>query len=148
MGGKRFVFTTCTQSLSRKNITSNKSKPKMKSPLWGKEGEGLKRIVDPTHFGQRIIAANCQLLVVRQLWFELRNLLLANERRQRITPAQTVALNLVQELPLRLDGQGDSDTTLQLTRAHRLTIYDAAYLEPAVRCHLPLVTFDTALAVL
>ena len=106
------------------------------------------RIVNPTHFGQRIcIAANCQLLVVRQLWFELRNLLLANERRQRITPAQTAAaLNLVQELPLRLDGQGDSDTTLQLARAHRPTIYDAAYLELAVRCHLPLVTFDTALA--
>jgi hypothetical protein len=35
------------------------------------------------------------------LWFELRNLLLANERRQRITPA----LNLAQELPLRLDVQ-------------------------------------------
>jgi predicted nucleic acid-binding protein len=81
------------------------------------------------------------------LWFELRNLLLSNERRQRITPAQTAAaLNLVEELPLRLDGQGDSDTTLQLARAHRLTIYDAAYLELAVRRHLPLVTFDTALA--
>ena len=81
------------------------------------------------------------------LWFELRNLLLANERRQRITPAQTAAaLNLVQELPLRLDGQADSDTTLQLARAYRLTIYDAAYLELAVRRHLPLVTFDTALA--
>jgi hypothetical protein len=58
------------------------------------------------------------------LWFELRNLLLANERRQRITPAQTAAeLNLVQELPLRLDSHADSDTTLQLARAHRLTIY-------------------------
>ena len=82
------------------------------------------------------------------LWFELRNLLLANERRRRITPAQTAAaLNLVKELPLRLDGRADSDTTLQLARAHRLTIHDAAYLELAVRRHLPLlVTFDTALA--
>ena len=81
------------------------------------------------------------------LWFELRNLLLANERRQRITPAQTAAaLNLVKELPLRLDGQADSDTTLQLARAYRLTIYDAAYLELAVRRHLALVTFDAALA--
>ena len=81
------------------------------------------------------------------LWFELRNLLLANERRQRITPVQTAAaLNLVKELPLRLDGQADSDTTLQLARAHRLTIYDAAYLELAVRRHLALVTFDTVLA--
>jgi predicted nucleic acid-binding protein len=81
------------------------------------------------------------------LWFELRNLLLANERRRRITPAQTAAaLNLIQELSLHLDGQADSDTTLQLARAHRLTIYDAAYLELAVRHRLPLVTFDAALA--
>jgi predicted nucleic acid-binding protein len=81
------------------------------------------------------------------LWFELRNLLLANERRQRITPAQTAAaLKLVKGLPLRLDGHADSDTTLQLARAYRLTIYDAAYLELAVRHHLALVTFDTALA--
>src|SRR5271156_6661414 len=69
-------------------------------------------------------------------WFELRSLLLANERRQRITPTQTAAaLNLVQELPLRLDALADSDTTLQLARAHRLTIYDATYLELAVRRH-------------
>ena len=81
------------------------------------------------------------------LWFELRNLLLANERRRRITPTQTAAaLNLVQELPLRFDSRADSDTTLQLARAYRLTVYDAVYLELAVRRHLPLVTFDAALA--
>jgi predicted nucleic acid-binding protein len=81
------------------------------------------------------------------LWYELRNLLLANERRRRITPAQTAtALNLVQELPLRLDNQADSDTILQLARAYKLTIYDAAYLELAVRRHLPLVTLDAPLA--
>ena len=81
------------------------------------------------------------------LWFELRNLLLANERRQRITPSQTAAaLNLVQELPLRFDSQPDSDTTLQLARAHKLTVYDAVYLELAVRRQLPLVTIDAALA--
>ena len=38
------------------------------------------------------------------LWFELRNLLLAHERRQGITPTQTAAaLNLLQELPLRFE---------------------------------------------
>ena len=66
------------------------------------------------------------------LWFELRNLLLANERRQRITPTQTAAaLNLFQELPLRFDSQPDSNTTLQLAREHRLSVYDAVYLELA-----------------
>jgi site-specific recombinase XerD len=36
MGGKWFVFTTCAQSLSHKNITLNNPSRKMKSPLWGK----------------------------------------------------------------------------------------------------------------
>ena len=81
------------------------------------------------------------------LWFELRNLLLANERRQRITPTQTAAaLNFFQELPLRFDSQPDSNTTLQLAREHRLSVYDAVYLELAIRRHLPLLTFDAELA--
>ena len=81
------------------------------------------------------------------LWFEIRNLLLANERRQRITPTQTAAaLNLLQELPLRFDSQADSSTTLQIAREHRLTVYDAVYLELAIRRHLPLLTFDAELA--
>jgi predicted nucleic acid-binding protein len=58
------------------------------------------------------------------LWFELRNLLLANERRQRITPTQTATtLKLVQELPLWLDNQADSETTLQLARAQRMRLH-------------------------
>ena len=52
----------------------------------------------------------------------------------------------MQELPLWLDSQADSDTTLQLARAHGLTVYDAVYLEFAVRRHLPLVTLDASLA--
>ena len=81
------------------------------------------------------------------LWFEVRNLLLANERRRRITPAQTAAaLNLLQGLPLQVDGQADSGAALQLARDHRLTVYDAVYLELAVRRRLPLLTFDSQLA--
>ena len=81
------------------------------------------------------------------LWFELRNLLLANERRERITPAQTAAaLNLFQELPLRFDSQPDSSTTLQLARELRLSVYDAVYLELAIRRHVQLLTFDAQLA--
>ena len=81
------------------------------------------------------------------LWFEIRNLLLASERRQRITPVQTAAaLSVLQGLPLEVDSEPDSGTTLQLARDHRLTVYDAAYLELAVRRHLPLLTFDQQLA--
>ncbi len=81
------------------------------------------------------------------LWFEIRNLLLMNERRGRLTAVQTAAaLNIFGELPLRTDNQPDSDTTLQLARDHRLTVYDATYLELALRRSLPLLTFDRELA--
>jgi predicted nucleic acid-binding protein len=82
------------------------------------------------------------------LWFEIRNLLLVNERRQRITPAQTAAaLSVLQGLPLQVDSQPDSAATPQLARDHRLTVCDAVYLELAVRRHLPLLlTFDDQLA--
>jgi predicted nucleic acid-binding protein len=80
-------------------------------------------------------------------WFEIRNLLLAGERRHRITPAQTAeALSVLDGLPLQVDNQADGDTTLQLARAHRLSVYDAVYLELALRRRLPLVTFDNQLA--
>src|ERR1043166_418972 len=36
-------------------------------------------------------------------------------------------------------------TTMQLARRHRLTLYDAAYLELAKRCGLPLATLDREL---
>jgi predicted nucleic acid-binding protein len=35
---------------------------------------------------------------------------------------------------------------LQLARTHQLTVYDAVYLELAVRRQLPLLTFDGQLA--
>jgi predicted nucleic acid-binding protein len=81
------------------------------------------------------------------LWFEIRNVLLMSERRQRITSAQTAAaLNVLEGLPLQTDNHADSETTLQLARDHRLTVYDAAYLELAVRRRIPLLTFDALLA--
>jgi predicted nucleic acid-binding protein len=35
---------------------------------------------------------------------------------------------------------------MALARRHRLTVYDAAYLELALREHLPLATLDASLA--
>ena len=47
---------------------------------------------------------------------------------------------------LRLDGTPDESGGLTLARRHRLTVYDAAYLELAVRNALPLATLDAMLA--
>jgi predicted nucleic acid-binding protein len=82
------------------------------------------------------------------LWrFELRNLLMVNERRGRLDAAKTArALRLLRALPITIDSAEDEDTLMELARQHRLTVYDAAYLELALRRGLPLATLDTALA--
>ena len=79
-------------------------------------------------------------------WFELRNALLAGERRHRIDQATTSAfLRRLARLPIQIDRTPDEATLLDLARRHRLTVYDAAYLELAQRRGLPLATLDQEL---
>jgi predicted nucleic acid-binding protein len=81
------------------------------------------------------------------LWFELRNLLIVNERRGRLDPAKTTqALRLIRGLPVIVDTDAEEDALMRLARAHRLTVYDAAYLELAQRRGLSLATLDVALS--
>jgi predicted nucleic acid-binding protein len=80
-------------------------------------------------------------------WFELRNGLLVGERRGRLTLRDTVLfLRSISRLPVTIDGEPDETEVLTFARRHRLTVYDAAYLELAVREALPLATLDVALA--
>jgi predicted nucleic acid-binding protein len=51
----------------------------------------------------------------------------------------------MERLPIRLDFDQDGATVLALAREHRLTVYDAAYLELALRADLPLATLDRQL---
>ncbi|HEY4344463.1 MAG TPA: type II toxin-antitoxin system VapC family toxin [Parvibaculum sp.] len=84
--------------------------------------------------------------VPRLWWFEVRNLLLVAERRSRIDLSQMRAgLALLDEIPVDVDHAPDSEAMLDLARKHRLTVYDAAYLELARRKALPLATLDAAL---
>lgn len=79
-------------------------------------------------------------------WFEVHNLLLINERRNRISSERTEAgLSLLLKLPIELDAQRDAVAVLGLARRHRLTFYDAAYLDLALRRSSPLATRDAAL---
>jgi predicted nucleic acid-binding protein len=80
---------------------------------------------------------------------EVANGLIMAERRQRASQADiTEALNLVAALPVEIDGEtarrAVSDTAA-LARQYRLTIYDAAYLELAMRRRAALATSDNAL---
>lgn len=80
------------------------------------------------------------------LWFELRNILVVNERRKRISKSDTASfLQALAALPIRVDRMPDENEVLRLARVHRLSVYDAAYLELAQREGLRLATFDAAL---
>lgn len=80
-------------------------------------------------------------------WFELRNVFIVNERRGRIDRAKTQrALRLLASLPIQLDRAAEQTALLALARRHRLTVYDAAYLELAQREGVPLATLDDELA--
>lgn len=79
-------------------------------------------------------------------WFEVRNGLVMAERRGRFTETETArALRELKALPISLDQAPDENSVLALARGHRLTVYDAAYLELAVREGLPLATLDRGL---
>ena len=86
--------------------------------------------------------------VVPQLWhLEIRNALLAAERRGRIAPNQVAArLADLNTLPIHVDQEPDLDAAMGLARDHRLTFYDAMYLELAIRRDAQLATLDDALA--
>ncbi len=79
-------------------------------------------------------------------WFEVRNTLIVNERRGRITEADTAAfLRELTRLGVMVDRTPEEATVLALARTHRLTVYDASYLELAQREALPLATLDQPL---
>jgi len=88
-----------------------------------------------------------QALAPGLLWFEVRNILIVNERRRRITPRETARfLEFLSKLRLLLDGSPEESHALQLARVHGITFYDASYLELALRERLPLATLDRELA--
>ena len=80
-------------------------------------------------------------------WFEIRNIFLTNERRGRLDGGQASrALALLEALPIALDHAANGSALLTLAREHKLTAYDAAYLELAQRENIALATLDEALA--
>jgi predicted nucleic acid-binding protein len=88
--------------------------------------------------------------VVPDLWrLEIANALLLAERRGRLKRSNMEQrLELLAALPITIDGDTASRAwtdTLLLARAERLTLYDAAYLELAIRRDVELATLDREL---
>src|ERR1700686_5017743 len=70
-------------------------------------------------------------------WYELRNVLVIAERRRRLTERRTTEfLSRIAQLAIVLEQSPDEAAVLALARRHGLTIYDAAYLELAMRKNL------------
>jgi len=90
---------------------------------------------------------NGQAVVPRLWWFEVRNGLIVNERRGRIN--QVLSDRFLRDLPhlaISSDDSPDYEKLMALARRHRLTVYDAAYLELALRESVALATLDGLLA--
>jgi predicted nucleic acid-binding protein len=87
---------------------------------------------------------------VPSLWsLEVANALVLAERRGRIMPAESAAfVAMIEEMPIEVDRATHARAlreTIALARQLKLTAYDAAYLELAMRLNIPLVTGDNAL---
>lgn len=80
-------------------------------------------------------------------WAEVRNALIMMERRGRIGAASaTAALGVLGSFSITLDHQPQSEAAMGLARTHGLSVYDALYLELALRRQSPLATLDKRLA--
>jgi len=89
---------------------------------------------------------NDEALVPSLWWFEVRNILVVNERRKRLNETDSVAfLRDLSRLGITLDRSPQESEVLRLARAHRLSVYDAAYLELAQRNGVALATLDADL---
>lgn len=79
-------------------------------------------------------------------WFEIRNILLKAERRNRLSPQMVrLAMQQLRALPIEDEGTGPDSLILDLAARHQLTAYDASYLALSLETGHPLTTADKAL---
>jgi predicted nucleic acid-binding protein len=86
-------------------------------------------------------------LVVPALWpLEVANALTILRRRRKLTPDEARnAIEIIRELPVVIDHEAAAvafTRLVELASEHKLTIYDASYIELAARRQLPLASND------
>ena len=85
--------------------------------------------------------------IAPRLWaYEVRNSVIMGMRRKRITRADAeIFLDSLKDLPIRLTDPLSYGDVFTLADRHGLTVYDAAYLDIALREGLPLASLDKEL---
>ena len=97
-----------------------------------------------TRIAHRLLTENA--LVPTLWWYEVRNLLVVCERRGRLNQSDSdLFLSRLADCPIEVDAAANWDEVMRLARKHRLTVYDASYLELAIRSGAPVATLDGAL---
>jgi predicted nucleic acid-binding protein len=98
---------------------------------------------------QLVVALGSDAVCLPPIWYaEVLNGLIQAKRRGRVTERSFVqGLAFFDRMPIEIDAaKPDMLAIHALAGAHRLSAYDAIYLELAVRKRLPLATNDKALA--
>jgi predicted nucleic acid-binding protein len=92
-------------------------------------------------------AAEVGTIVPGIFWYELRNVMIVNERRGRLNLDETErGLAAVGNLGPVVDIEYSPAQLMALARHHRLSAYDASYLELALRTGSEFATLDRRLA--
>lgn len=79
-------------------------------------------------------------------WYEVRNVIAISERKGRISRSDASSLiHSISRVRLEIDRE-TPDAIFEIARMRSITVYDAAYLELAMRRDLPLATLDASLA--
>ncbi len=108
---------------------------------------------DSTGYAENILkylGDSRNLALVPRLWYlEVGNTLLVAESRKKITEAESERfIQWLQNLPIEEDDSHTLqffDRTMSMAREHKLSFYDAVYLELAMRESLPIATLDKQL---
>lgn len=108
---------------------------------------------DEAHHGSRELVERAIVdgAVAPALWpFEVANILTLKFRRGLISAeSRSLAFLSIRDLKMTIEASDLNsvafDRMIALADTHRLTVYDAAYLEVALRLSLPLASLDRAL---